>query len=67
MYKNLPSDIGFKGTKESWKTAEAWHCKKQGKAMGEGAASLAVKVPGLKEPCKEFEAWHHKEPIRDYW
>ena len=37
-------------------TAEAWHYESQGKAIGEGAASVAVDNPGLKGSCKEVEA-----------
>lgn len=28
--------------------SEAWHCEKLEETVGEGAASIAVKAPGLK-------------------
>jgi hypothetical protein len=36
--------------------ADAWHCERLWKAIGEGAASVAVKGPGLKGSCREVEA-----------
>ena len=51
---------GFEGMKGSQRETEAWHCERPRKAIGEGAASVAVDSPGLKGPCKEFEAWHHE-------
>ena len=32
----------------SWRTAEAWHYESQGKAIGEGAASVAIDGPELE-------------------
>ena len=43
MCKNYQGDTGFEGMKASW-TAEAWHCERPGKAIDEGAASVAVEV-----------------------
>jgi hypothetical protein len=54
---------GFEGINGSWRAAEAWHCKRLGKGIGEGAAAVAVDGPGLKESCKGVEAWHHKESL----
>ena len=33
------------------------------KAIGEGAASVAVDNPGLKGSYKEFEICHHEESL----
>jgi hypothetical protein len=38
----------------SWRAAEAWLCERPGEAIGEGAAGLAVKAPGLKGPWKKL-------------
>jgi hypothetical protein len=46
--------------KESWRTAEAWHCERPGKAIVEGAAST-VDGEGLNGSCKELEAGTKKE------
>jgi hypothetical protein len=55
MCKNHPGGTGFEGMKGSCREAEAWHCERPGKAIGEGAASVAVEGPGLKALCKEVE------------
>jgi hypothetical protein len=60
---NHPGGTGFEFMKVSWKTAEAWHCEKSRKAIGEGIASAVVDGPGLKGSCKGFEAWHHEESL----
>jgi hypothetical protein len=49
--------------KGSCRAAEARYCEKPEKAIGEGAASVAVEEPGLKGSCKEVEAWHHEESL----
>ena len=46
MYKNRPGGTGFDAMKGSWTVAESWHCERPGKAIGEGAASVAVDSPG---------------------
>jgi hypothetical protein len=51
--------------KGSCRAAEARHCEKPGKAIGEGAALVTVEEPGLKGSCKEVEAWHHEESLRE--
>lgn len=56
MYKNHPGDSGFEGMKGSYRVAEAWHCAKPGKAIGESS----VNDPGLKGLYKEVEAWPTK-------
>jgi hypothetical protein len=60
MCKSHPGGVGFKGMKGSMREAEVWHCQRPGKAIGEGAASVAVEGPGLKGSCKGIEPWHHE-------
>ena len=52
--KNYPSDTHIEGMKESWRAAETWHCERPGKAIAEGAVSVAVESPALKGSCREF-------------
>ena len=33
MCKDHPGGTGFKGMKGSWRTAEAWHCKRPGRPL----------------------------------
>ena len=47
----------------SWRVAEAWHCERPWKAIGESAALIAVDAPGLKRSYKGVEAWHHEESL----
>jgi hypothetical protein len=54
MCKNHPGGTGFEGMKGSWEEAEAGHCERPWKAIGEGAASAAVDSPGLKGSCKKL-------------
>ena len=54
---------GFEGMKGSWRAAEAWQYKKPWKAIGEGAASVAINGTGLKGSCKRVVAWHHEESL----
>jgi hypothetical protein len=56
MCKSHPGGTGFEGMKGSRTAAEAWHCERLWKAIGEGAASVAIDGPGLKGSCKGFEA-----------
>ena len=63
MCKSYSGGTGFEGMKGSRRAAEAWHCEGPWKAIGEGAASVAVEEPGLKGSCKEVEAWHHEESL----
>jgi hypothetical protein len=63
MFKNHPGGIAFEGMKGSYRAAEAWHCGKPWKVLGEGRASVLVDDPGLKMSCKEAEAWHHEESL----
>ena len=63
MCKNHPGGTGFEGMKGSFLAAEAQHCERPWKAIGEGAASVAIDGPGLKGSCKGVEAWHHEESL----
>ena len=56
MCKSHPGGTGFEGIKGSRRAAEAQHCDRPMKAIGEGAASVAIDGPGLKGSCKGFEA-----------
>jgi hypothetical protein len=55
MCKSHPGGTGFEGMKWSHRVAEAQHCERPWKAIGEGAASVAIDVPGLKESCSVLE------------
>ena len=48
MCKGHPGGTGFEGMKELSRAAEARHCERPWKAIGESAASVAIDVPGLK-------------------
>jgi hypothetical protein len=61
--KSYPGGTVFKGIKRSHRAAEAQHCERAWKAIGEGAASVAIDGPGLKGSCKGVEAWHHEESL----
>ena len=63
MCKSHPGGTGFEGIKGSHRAAEAQHCDRPMKAIGEGAASVAIDGPGLKGPCKVAEAWYHEENL----
>ena len=41
--------------KGSHRAAEAQHCEKPWKVIGEGAASVAIEGPGLKGSCSVLE------------
>jgi hypothetical protein len=55
MCKSHPGGTGFEGMKGSYRAAEAWYCERPGKAIGEGAASVAIDSPELKGPCNVLE------------
>ena len=63
MCKSHPGGTGFEGMKRSCRAIEAGHCERPWKAIGEGAASVAIDGPGLKGSCKGVEAWHHEESL----
>ena len=48
MCKSYPSGTGFEGIKGSRRAAKAQHCERPWKAIGEGAALVAIDGPGLK-------------------
>lgn len=60
MCKSLLHGSGVESVKGSQRAAEAWHSERPGKAIGESAASVAVKTPGLKGSWRESEALHPK-------
>ena len=64
MCKSHTGGTGFEGMKESWRTAEAWHCESPQKAIGEGAVSVAVEGQGLNGSCNQVEAYHHEKSLR---
>jgi hypothetical protein len=49
--------------KGSHRAAEAQHCERPWKAIGEGAASVAIDDTGLKGSCKEVDTWPHEESL----
>jgi hypothetical protein len=55
MCKSYPGGTGFEGMKGSCRAAEALHCERPWKAIGEGAASVAIEGPGLKGSCTILE------------
>ena len=55
MCKGHQGGTGFEGMKGSCRTAEARHCERPWKAIGEGAASVAINSPGLEESCSGLE------------
>jgi hypothetical protein len=63
MCKSYPGGTGFEGMKGSHRAAEVWHSERPWKAIGEGAASVAIDGPGQKGSCKGSEAWNHEESI----
>lgn len=54
LWKSLSGGNGFKGMKESWSTAEAWHYERPEKLLVMVAASV-VEVLGLKGSWEEAE------------
>ena len=62
MCKNHPGGIGFKVMEGFWKAAKTQHYERPGKAITEGAASVAVDSSEMKGSCKEA-VWHHEESL----
>jgi hypothetical protein len=54
MCKGHPGGTGFEGMMGLWRAVEAWYCEWPWKAIGEGAALVAVEGPGLKGHAKEL-------------
>jgi hypothetical protein len=55
MCEGHPGGTGFEGMKGSRRAAEARHCERPWKAIGEGAASVAIEGPGLNGSCSVLE------------
>jgi hypothetical protein len=55
MCKHHPDGTGFEGMKGSHRAAEAMHCERPGKAIGEGTASVAIDSPEMKGSCSVLE------------
>ena len=53
--KSHPGGTGFEGMKGSRRAPKARHCERPWKAIGEGAASVAIEGPGLKGSCSVLE------------
>lgn len=51
MCKGHPGGTGFEGMKGSCRAAEARHCERPWKVIGEGA----IEGPGLKGSCSVLE------------
>jgi hypothetical protein len=47
MCKSYPGRTGFEDMKGSCRAAEARHCERPWKAIGEGSSSVAIDGPGL--------------------
>jgi hypothetical protein len=43
------------------RAAEAQHCERPGKTIGEDAASVAAEDPELSGSYSEVQAWHHEK------
>jgi hypothetical protein len=61
--KSYTGGTGFESMKGSHRAAEARHCERPWKVIGEGTAWVAINGPGLKGSCKGVEAWHHEESL----
>jgi hypothetical protein len=55
MCKGHPGSTGFEGMKGSCRAAEAQYCERPWKAIGEGAASVAINDLGLEGSCSVLE------------
>jgi hypothetical protein len=55
MCKGHPGVTGFEVMKGSRRASEARHCERPWKAIGKGAASIAIDGPGLKRSCSVLE------------
>ena len=53
--RDSPGGTGFEGMKGSRRAAKARLCERPWKAIGEGAASVAIEGPGLKGSCSVLE------------
>ena len=55
MCKGHPGGTGFEGMKGSRRAAEARHCERPWKAIGESAASVAIDSSRLTGSCSVLE------------
>jgi hypothetical protein len=55
LCKGHPGGTGFEGMKGSRRVAEARHCERPWKDIGEGVASVAIDGPELKGSCSVLE------------
>jgi hypothetical protein len=55
MCKGHPGGTDFDSMRGSHRADEARHCERQWKAIGEGAASVAIDGPGLEGSCSVLE------------
>ena len=62
MCKGHPGGTGFEGMKGTLRTAEAWHCERSWKAIGEASGSV-VDSPGPKGSYKGIKVWHYEESL----
>ena len=53
--KGHPGGTAFEGMKGLHRATEARHCERPWKAIGEGAASVAIDGPGMKGSCSVLE------------
>jgi hypothetical protein len=60
MCKGYQGGTGFEDMKGSCRAAEALHCERPWKAIGEGAASVATDDPGLKGSCSVWRCQYHE-------
>jgi hypothetical protein len=60
MCKSHPDGTGFEGMKGLCRAAEAQHCERPWKAIGEGAASVAIDGPGLKGSSSVWRCQYHE-------
>ena len=63
MCKSYPGGTGFESMKESCRAAEAQHCERPRKAIGEGKASVAIDRTGLKGSCSVLD---HASTMNDH-
>lgn len=59
MWKSLPGDTGFEGTKGSWRAAKAQYWEGPVEANEEAAALAVVEPPGLKGLWRNVNTWCH--------
>jgi hypothetical protein len=63
--KGHPGGTGFEGMKGSCRAAEARHCERSWKAIGEGATSVAIDDPGLKGHAVFWRCQYHEMTMEE--